>query len=58
MMDKITIENVTNLFPTKTEDMPKILTPGNRPTYTFLRLFQDKLNKNAMAVPFPKTTLH
>ena len=56
-MDKITIENVTNLFPTKTEDMPKISTPGNRPTYSSLRLFQDKLNVNTMTVPFPKTTL-
>ena len=56
-MDKVTIENVTNLFPHKTDDMPKISTPGNRPTYTSLRMFQDKLNDNAMAVPFPKTTL-
>ena len=56
-MDKVTIENVTNHFKTKTEEMPKISTPGNRPTYTSLRLFQDKLNENAMAVPFPKTTL-
>ena len=56
-MDKITIENVTNLFPYKTEDMPKISTPGSRPTYTSLRAFQDKLNDNAMAVPFPRTKL-
>ena len=56
-MDKISIENIVKLFPTKTEDMPKISTPGTRPTYTSLRRFQDQLNTNAMTIPFPKTLL-
>ena len=56
-METITIEKIIGLFPTKTEDMPKISTPGNRPTYTSLRLFQDKLDVNAMSIPFPKTRL-
>ena len=56
-MDKISIDNIIRLFPTKSEDMPKISTPGNRPTYTSLRNFQDHLNDNAMAIPFPKNLL-
>ena len=56
-MDKISIDNIVKLFPTATEDMPKLSTPGQRPTYTSLRRFQDQLNINAMAIPFPKTKL-
>ena len=56
-METITIEKIIGLFPTKTEDMPKISTPGNRPTYTSLRLFQDQLDANAMIIPYPKTLL-
>ena len=56
-MDKVAIENILSLFPTATADMPKISTPGSRPSYTSLHRFQDKLNANAMAIPYHKTNL-
>ena len=37
MLTKVNINTVTGLFPTKTANMPKMLTPGTRPTYTSIR---------------------
>ena len=51
MLNRSSIENITGLFVTNTEEMPKISTPGERPTYTSLRKFQDKINANAIAIP-------
>ena len=56
-MDQLTIANITGLFPHKTEDLPKISQPGSRPSYTSLRLFQDQINENAMAIPSSNTKL-
>ena len=51
MINKQSIENIKGLFHTQTEDMPKISTTGERPSYTSLRRFQDAFNKNARSIP-------
>jgi len=51
LISKQIIENIKGLFHTQTEDMPKISTEGERPSYTTLRLFQDAFNKNARSIP-------
>ena len=51
MLNKISIDNINGLFSTAKNDMPKISSPGHRPTYTSLQNFQTILNRNARNVP-------
>ena len=57
MLTKVNIDTVTGLLLTKTVNILKISIPGTRPIYTSLRSFQNALQKNAMAVNAPNTTL-
>ena len=57
MLNSTSIDNIVSLFKTKTEDMPKIYPNGEYPTHTTLRLFQDAINANAMAIPSPTNKL-
>ena len=47
----ITIDNVTAMFPISKENMPRISTQQQVPTYSSLLAFQDAIDENAMAIP-------
>ena len=51
MLNKASIDNLHGLFSTAKEDMPKISTPGQAPSYTSLKTFQVILNRNARRIP-------
>ena len=51
------IDNITALFLTKQEDMPRISTRTDKPTYLSIKKFHDRLQENAMAVPSFTTDL-
>jgi hypothetical protein len=51
------IDNITALFRTKPENLPRISTKTEKPTYTTIKKFQDKLIENAMSIPSFTTDL-
>ena len=51
------INNIKALFRTKPEVMPRISKKLDKPTYTTLKKFQDKLIENAMSIPSYNTDL-
>ena len=48
-----TPEQVSSYFITAEKDMPRISTGTEKPSFTSLQLFQDKLDENMLAVPNP-----
>lgn len=55
-MNKTIIDNIRGHLVTQTEDIPKISSGNQRPTYTTLRAFQDELNDNDLAIPSHQST--
>lgn len=47
------IDNIATYFVNTTDEMLKISTASDPPTFTSLQDFQDAINANAMAVPAP-----
>ena len=52
-----TPEQVSSYFITAEKDMPRINTGTEKPSFTSLQHFQDKLDENMLAVPNPTDTL-
>jgi hypothetical protein len=57
MASQSEIDNIQALFRTKPEDMPRISTRTEKPTYTTIQKFQKKINENAIAILSLSTNL-
>ena len=57
MTSQAQIDNIKAYFVHTTDEIPKISTASDPPTFTSLQAFQDAINANAMAVPAPDTDL-
>ena len=54
-MSQAQIDNIAAYFVNTTDEMPKISTVSDPPTFTSLQDFQDTINANTMSVPAPGT---
>ena len=52
-----TIADIEAALPTSIADMPKISSESERPNYTTLKEFQNKLDENALSIYNPTTDL-
>ena len=57
MTSQAHIDNIKAYFVHTTDEIPKISTASDPPTFTSLQAFQDAINTNVMAVPAPDTDL-